>query len=61
VGASLSVISGAAIALLCSVPRVASAQPPDPALLDRISHHIKTLDEIEKRASVRVDHRGARR
>jgi hypothetical protein len=55
VGVSLSVISGAAVALVCALPRVASAQPPDPALLERISHHIKTLDVIEKRASVRVE------
>ena len=47
--------ASALLAAAVTLPRVASAQPPDPALLERISHHVKAIDEIEKRASLRME------
>ncbi len=40
-----------AFALALVVPRAAAAQPPDPDLLERLSHHVEAFEQIEKRAS----------
>ncbi len=38
-------------------PRTAAAQPPDPALLERLAHHIAALDEIDKHATLHQQQR----
>jgi hypothetical protein len=48
--------AGAILAFTATaLPRVAAAQPPDPALIQRISHQIDTLGDLEKRASFREE------
>jgi hypothetical protein len=42
---------GAASTVGVALPRTASAQPPDPALLERLSHQAKAFDELGKHAS----------
>jgi hypothetical protein len=48
-------VSGAVVAAALAASSTASAQPPDPALLERVSHHLKAIDEMGKRASMRVE------
>jgi hypothetical protein len=43
---------GVALALLSST---AAAQPPDPALLERLSHHANAFEQIGKHASFRME------
>jgi hypothetical protein len=44
-----------AASAVVALPRVAVAQPPDPSLLERLSHHGEALREITKRASLRSE------
>ena len=50
---SRSSVLAAFIAL--TLPRVAAAQPPDPALMERLSHHAQAFRELAKRASFRTE------
>jgi hypothetical protein len=43
------------VALAVVLPRAAAAQPPDPALLERLSHHAEALRQVEKVASYREE------
>jgi len=38
-----------------ALTRSASAQPPDPAVLERVSHHAQALEDIVKHASFTFD------
>ena len=42
-------------ALALSVATTASAQPPDPALMDRLAHHLEAIHELGKRATLRLN------
>ena len=44
-----------AFALTLALPGAARAQPPDPALLERLSHHLDAIDQLGKRASLRLE------
>ena len=46
-----------AVALTLVLPRTAAAQPPDPALLERLSHQAKAFEEFGKHASFRSEAR----
>jgi hypothetical protein len=43
------------VALAVVLSRPAAAQPPDPALLERLSHHAEALRQVEKVASYREE------
>jgi hypothetical protein len=47
--------SVALVAFALVLPATAAAQPPDPALIERLSHHVEAIDMIGKRASLRVE------
>jgi hypothetical protein len=46
-------LAAAGFALVVASP--ASAQPPDPALMERLTHHLDAIKEIGKRASLHLD------
>lgn len=45
----------AVLAAAVLFPAPAFAQPPDPALIARLGHHVEALDQIGTRASLRVE------
>jgi hypothetical protein len=45
----------AALAVSVAFPRSASAQPPDPALIERLSHHVEAINQLGKRASLHLE------
>jgi outer membrane lipoprotein-sorting protein len=51
----LAAASLAFFTLVSALPGTALAQPPPPELLDRLSHHAKSFEELSKRASYRVE------
>jgi hypothetical protein len=55
-GASV-LLSLSVLALTIALPRVANAQPPDPALIERLSHHVEAINQMGKRASLHLESR----
>jgi hypothetical protein len=43
------------VGLTLALPRPAAAQPPDPDLLERLSHHVKAFDEMGRHASLKLE------
>jgi hypothetical protein len=49
------VVALSVLTLTLALPATANAQPPDPALLERLSHHVEAINQLGKRASLHLD------
>jgi hypothetical protein len=49
-----SVVTGVLTAVV-AFPSAASAQPPDPALIERLSHHVEAINQLGKKASLHLE------